>query len=128
MNVVHAIAKLLFINYLFYFFISDCWQVWNCGHGNNIEDFLPISTLPTVKKIPEELVKARLDWFVEKNSILDDEQSGSRKMFPCESVIQGFLIDRWEYVDRGFGVRVVFVDFIRAFETIDRIRLSEILR
>lgn len=74
------------------------------------------------------MVNARLERFVEKYDILDDEQSGFRRMFSCESAIQGSLIDWREYLDKGFNVGIVFVDFMRAFETIDRIRLIEILR
>lgn len=90
---------------------------------NNIEDFRPINTLPIFEQVLEQVVKTRLEKYINENDILDDEQFGFRKCFSCETAIQSSLADWCKSLDNGMYIRVVFIDFARAFETINRLKL-----
>lgn len=93
----------------------------------NIEDFRPINTLPIMEQIMEEIVKVQLERFVDKNNILAGEQSGFRKFYSCETPIQSSLIDWKNSLDKEIFIGAVFIDFARAFETISKDSLLNIL-
>ncbi|XP_046750156.1 uncharacterized protein LOC124413536 [Diprion similis] len=57
------------------------------------------------------------------NNILRDEQSGFREGFSCETALQNVIIGWKKSTDKNEKVGVVFLDFKRAFETVDRQRL-----
>lgn len=94
----------------------------------NAHEFRPVNILPIYEKILEIVIKEQLDKHLEKHNIMVQEQSGFRKSHSCETSLQN-LISSWkESIDIGCAVGVVFIDFKRAFETINRPRLLEKLK
>lgn len=88
--------------------------------ARNPIDFRPINTMISCEKLLEKTVKDQLVNFVESNDLLSHCQSGYREKFSCESALN-LIMNKWrERIDRDEWVVVVFLDFKRAFETIDR--------
>ncbi|XP_067642338.1 uncharacterized protein gce isoform X1 [Eurosta solidaginis] len=83
------------------------------------EEFRPINTLKIFKKIMESVVKNQLQTYLETNNILSLNQSGFRKNHSCESAIN-FVVSEWKKRPRKTIIAALFLDFKRAFETIDR--------
>lgn len=83
------------------------------------EEFRPINTLKTCEKIMEQVVKEQLEQYMESNKILSKYQSGFRKKYSCETTVN-YLINRWKKIENRNKIVGVFLDFRRAFETIDR--------
>lgn len=86
---------------------------------NKCEEFRPINTLKTCEKILEKVVKKQLDKFIEDNAIISKYQSGFRKKYSCETAVN-YVINRWKNVEKNNKMMAIFLDFKRAFETIDR--------
>lgn len=84
------------------------------------EEFRPINTVPVYEKLLEMTVKKQLLDFCDKHQILVPNQSGFRQNHSCETAIVNICNDFVTEVDRGKYVLAVFLDFRRAFETIDR--------
>lgn len=83
------------------------------------DEYRPINTLKTCEKIIEKVVKEQLEQYLESKKILSKYQSGFRKKFSCETAIN-YLINRWKKTDKNNKILGIFLDFKRAFETIDR--------
>lgn len=84
------------------------------------QEYRPINTVPPYEKALEIVVKEQLVNYCDKNSIIVPNQSGFRKNHSCETVILN-ICDTWlKAIDNGDIVVAVFLDFRRAFETIDR--------
>ena len=84
------------------------------------EDYRPINMLPIYEKVLEMVVKNQLNTYLDQYKIIIDVQSGFREKYSCETALQSTLI-RWrENMDNSEMVGVVFLDFKRAFETINR--------
>ena len=66
------------------------------------------------------MVKDQLLEFVEENNILTKHQAGFRKFNSCESALQTVIMDWKTNMSNKQYVGTVFIDFSRAFETIDR--------
>ncbi|KAJ8971063.1 hypothetical protein NQ317_002755, partial [Molorchus minor] len=84
------------------------------------EEFRPINTVPPYEKILEIVVKDEIVSYCEENSVIVPNQSGFRDKHSCETVIL-HICDTWlKANDNGEIVLAVFLDFRRAFETVDR--------
>lgn len=83
------------------------------------DEFRPINSLKTCEKIMEKVVKEQLEKYIEDNSILTRHQSGFRKNFSCETTVN-YVINRWKNIEKNKKIIAIFLDFKRAFETIDR--------
>lgn len=84
------------------------------------EDFRPINMLPITEKIIEVAVKNQLAEYIEQNDILIRQQSGFRKQHSCETAINLMLSNWMDNIEKNQEIVAVFLDFKRAFETIDR--------
>lgn len=90
------------------------------ANSNKVEEYRPVNMLPLYEKILETAVKEKLVRFIEQHDILINEQSGFRRGYSCETALQNTMI-RWKKsLDEGKVVGVIFLDFKRAFETINR--------
>lgn len=100
--------------------ISTVIPVPKVSNTKKGEEHRPINMMPLAEKIMEMFIKQQFLDHLNKNDILIENQSGFRERHSCESSIQ-LLISKWkELIDQGKTVLTVFIDFKRAFETIDR--------
>ena len=84
--------------------------------------------LPIFEKILELVVHSRLETYFRENNLLIANQSGFRKSHSCETAIQ-WLISEWaQKMEKNNSIVAIFLDFKRAFETIDRERLINKLK
>lgn len=88
-------------------------------------DFRPINTLPDIEKLLELAVYEQLWEYFNLNNLFLGCQSGFREKHSCETAIQ-LTVTNWKQdIDANKYVVAVFLDFKRAFETIDRQILLE---
>jgi hypothetical protein len=84
------------------------------------EEFRGINVLPLYEKILEKIVYIQFKMLIDANNVLCSNQSGFRPGHSCETSLQ-LLLKRWkEELDLNKCIVSVFLDFKRAFETIDR--------
>jgi hypothetical protein len=84
------------------------------------QEFRPINILPLFEKVLEIVLQKQILEYLKENSILYDLQSGFRENHSCESAIQ-YILESWrKMAEEGKVTIAVFLDFKRAFETIDR--------
>lgn len=83
-------------------------------------NFRPINVLPVTEKLLECAVKTQFLSYIEKSSILCKFQSGFRRSHSCETSLN-FVLTNWKNaIDKKHFIVAVFLDFRRAFETIDK--------
>lgn len=99
-----------------------------------INEQRPVNNLPVMDKVIESLVMNRLKEFLNDNSILIEQQHGFRSKHSCETAVLT-LVKKWfDYREsakrnkKPSFVLTIFLDFKRAFETIDRAILLEKLK
>jgi hypothetical protein len=91
------------------------------------EQFRPINKLPIAEKVLEAVIKEQMEVFLAENSILVEQQSGFRKFHSCESTIN-HVLHNWKVdLENDKKIVTISLDFKRAFETINRTKLIEIL-
>ena len=81
------------------------------GNNDNPSNYRPISILPVFSKIIEKIVHKQLYSFLEKLSILNANQFGFCKGISTSNVIIDHLKYVYDYLDRGWSVMSIFLDF-----------------
>lgn len=84
------------------------------------EELRPVNMLSTMEKLFEKVVKVQVEKYFENNNIIIKEQSGFRKSHTCESALNWTIIEWKEHIENRKVICAVFLDFKRAFETLDR--------
>jgi len=86
---------------------------------NDLNNYRPISILPTISKIIERHISNQMKSFFEKHQLLHTFQSGFRQNHSCQSSLIR-LIDSWlQNIDSGQIVGSVYLDLKKAFDLVD---------
>lgn len=84
------------------------------------EEYRPVNMVPVYEKLVELVINNQIVEYVEMNQLLTKYQAGFRKQNSCESALQSVLYKWKDALNNKQVVGVVFLDFRRAFETINR--------
>ena len=89
------------------------------GDPTDINNLRPISILPLPGKLLEKIVHNQYMTYLEQHNILDEMQGGFRKNKSTISTIVGLTDDLYTSINQGDTTSVVFIDFRKAFDSID---------
>ena len=82
-------------------------------------DYRPISVLPAPSKVIECLFYNQLVYYLECNHLLDSRQHGFRKDHSTATAILELVQYMYEKLDIGDTIHCVFIDYSKAFDTLD---------
>ena len=89
------------------------------GSQNQVENFRPISTIHFLSKVIERLIYTRILDFINKFNILNDVQYGFRKGKSTGDAVLTFTQNCYEALNDKKYLVSVFLDFKKAFDTVD---------
>ena len=93
--------------------------LFKSGDKDDINNYRPISILPTVSKLIEKWVDVNFSLFLNNFSLLHKSQSGFRAKHSTESAMI-LMVDSWlKALNSGKLVGCVMVDFRKAFDLVD---------
>ena len=90
------------------------------GSITEISNYRPISILPTFSKVIEKCLKVRLTHFLSSNNILAPQQFGFQTGLSTEDAILNFLEHIYANINNKLSSIGIFVDFQKAFDTVNR--------
>ena len=99
--------------------IAKVVPIFKKGQTDSLNNYRPISLLPSLSKLLERLVYTRTLIFLNKCNILSDSQFGFRKKHTTTHAILTFIDKVAHAIDDAFHTIGVFLDFSKAFDTID---------
>ena len=82
-------------------------------------DYRPVSVLPAPSKVMERLVYNQLVYYLETNCLLDGRQHGFRKGHSTASAVMEVTQFLYEKMDRAEYVHCAFIDYSKAFDTLN---------
>ena len=87
--------------------------------STNAGNYRPTSVLPIFSKIFEKVVYKQLYTYFEQNNILYEHQYGFRKHKSTGQASLNHMQFMYDSIDSGNLVISVFLDFKKAFDTVD---------
>lgn len=89
------------------------------GDSNLPCNYRPISVLPVLSKIYEKHIQTNLVAFLSANNIISGSQSGFRKHHSCTTTIHHLLSEWTDKIHSKQTLLLLFLDFQKAFDTVD---------
>ena len=89
------------------------------GKRTDVSNYRPISLLSTFSKIYEKIMHKRVDSFLTKYNILQDNQYGFRKGHSCEHALISAQNKILESLDKKQITLLLLIDFSKAFDMVD---------
>lgn len=99
--------------------IAKVSPVYKKGDKTEPGNYRPISVLSVISKVFEKLVNNRLVKFLEKHNILYKHQYGFREKHSTKLSVINLVNQLIQYQDEGRITIGVFIDFAKAFDTIN---------
>ena len=100
--------------------IATIIPIFKKGNISDIGNYRPISILPFIGKIFEKSLYIRLVDFLSKNGILSESQFGFRPGVSTTDAISNLVEHLYENLNLSLNSINIFIDFSRAFDTVDR--------
>lgn len=90
------------------------------SNAMNPIEYRPVNNLPVYDKVIETLMLNQLKDFIHEEDILSEYQHGFRSKHSCETAVLA-LVKNWiDVIEKKNIAITIFLDFKRAFETVDR--------
>ena len=99
--------------------IGKIIPIFKKGSKNLIENYRPISLLPSISKIFERVIFDQLSNHFSSNKYFYDRQYGFRKSHSTEYATLEFINKIISYMDSGNTPIAMYLDLSKAFDTID---------
>lgn len=98
---------------------ANVTPIFKGGNSKEVGNYRPISVLPFFSKILEKLMFSRLNNYLNENQILYNRQFGFRKGYSTEMALTNALDGITEALDGRQHVLAVYLDFRKAFDTVN---------
>ena len=89
----------------------------------DLSNYRPISLTSTIAKIMERMIINRMNWYLEKESIIHPEQAGFRSHRSTEQQVIILSQHIKDNLDKGLITAAVYIDFNKAYDSIWRANL-----
>ena len=93
--------------------------IFKSGDRLNMSNYRPITVLPILSKILERFVHMQICNHLSENNILSPQQFGFRPKLLTSTALVFFTDNILDNADNGLVTASVFLDFIKAFDTVD---------
>ena len=93
--------------------------IFKGGSKLDVSNYRPVSVLPTISKVLEKLMLTRVTKYLEKNKIIYEHQFGFQKNRSTTLAVLGLHARITKALDNGNFAASVFLDFAKAFDTIN---------
>lgn len=101
--------------------------IYKGGVKSLVSNYRPISILSVIEKCMEEVVTRRLLNYVDKHAIIHEKQYGFQKNKSTGKLLAEFSNTVNESLNKNHHVLVLFIDFSKAFDTLNHVKLLEAL-
>ena len=108
--------------------IAKVVPLFKSGDRHSFNNYRPISLLPQFSKVLEKIFYKRMVKFVEDKGIFHDNQFGFRSKRNTGQAILSLVEDVTDAIEKNSTTAGVFIDFKKAFDTLEHEYLWEVLR
>ena len=102
--------------------------IFKSGDATEMDNYRPISVLPTLSKLFEKFVYSQIYEYLLKYNLIHQNQSGFRSKYSCQTALTKLVDDLLREMDRGNYTGILFLDFKKAFDIVNHMILISKLR
>ena len=88
-------------------------------NASSPDDFRPVTVLPILSKVYERLIAKQICDFISKHNVYKDTMSGFRKYHSTDTLLLKIRDDILTSMDKGEVTLAMYVDYSKAFDTVD---------
>ena len=99
--------------------VARVLPIYKAGDEKSVSNYRPISLLSDINKIFEKLILKRLNSYVSRFGILSDDQFGFRPKLSTSHALLNQIQYIYDTLDDGDLVFSLFLDFRKAFDSIN---------
>ncbi len=105
--------------------IPDDWKMalvtplFKKGESTSLNNYRGISVLSPIAKIFEKILASQITNYFENNNLFTPHQHGFRKNHSCESALHELISDINKARNKKLITMLLFIDFKKAFDTVD---------
>ena len=99
--------------------IAKVIPIFKTGSKDSMDNYRPISLLPTFSKILEKIMYNRLSTYLENNNLLSPQQFGFRKAHSTVHPLSLFINQISDALNKKNHAIAIFCDLKKAFDTVD---------
>ena len=99
--------------------VAKVTPIYKKGPKGDPGNYRPISVLPVLSKIFEKIINSRLMQFLEESSVFFKHQYGFRKKYSTKLSLINLSNTILRSIDEGSATLGIFIDFKKAFDTIN---------
>jgi len=105
--------------------IANVYPIFKKGVKSQISNYRPVSLTSQVSKVIESVLRDAIVSHLETNELIQDSQHGFRKGRSCLTNLLVFLDKVTGYIDEGYMVDIIYLDFAKAFDKVQHQRLLD---
>ena len=98
--------------------LADISPLFKGGNRHMLNNYRPISLLPTISKLLEKIIYARTYNFLDQKKILYNTQYGFHKKHSCEHAVTELTGEICKGLENGKHILAMYIDLSKAFDTI----------
>ena len=99
--------------------IAKVIPIFKTGSKDSMDNYRPISLLPTFSKILEKIMYNRLSTYLENNNLLSPQQFGFRKAHSTVHPLSLFINQISDALNKKNHAIAIFCDLKKAFDTVN---------
>ena len=99
--------------------LANVIPLYKANNPDVFDNYRPVSLLCTLSKVLERVMYSRLIEYLETFTILLDNRFGFRKLNSSYMALMQLIDQRIKSLEKGETVIGVFLDFSKAFDTVD---------
>ena len=99
--------------------IADVSPLFKGGNKQLLDNYRPISLLPTISKILEKIMYTHIYQFLDQNHTFFKSQYGFRKKHSCEHAVTELIGEICKGLENSKETLALFIDLSKAFDTIN---------
>ena len=104
---------------------ADISPIFKKGQRSSVGNYRPVSLTSQIGKLLEAVIRDVIVQHLERHRLVRESQHGFRRSGSCLSNVLQFLDRVTGVVDEGDPVDVIFLDFSKAFDTVQHSRLLD---
>ena len=103
--------------------LANVTPIYKKGKKSGVANYRPVSLTVNVCKVFESIMRDKMIEHLERYKLINGTQHGFVKNKSCLTNLLVFMEEVTNYIDRGYPVDVIYLDFQKAFDKVPHRRL-----